>query len=123
MKVIFLSLKSSPLNYLWDLMGFGKITKRIVRELIDKIVVTQNRGKKTYLLKYEEEYIVTTSEIYEAHGLPRYIQTFTEELQQVLHDAVGLSIDNDIKLSSEQSYDCILIQHININEEGSEGQK
>ena len=39
--VILLTLKCSYLNHLWDLMGVGKITKRIVREFIDKIVVTK----------------------------------------------------------------------------------
>ena len=67
-------------------MGDGKLTKRIVREVTEKIVVTKKRGNKIYLLKDEEAYIVATLEIDGAHGLPRDIQTFTGELQQVLHD-------------------------------------
>ena len=38
-----------------------------------------------------------TSEIYGAHGIPIYIQTFTDELQQVLHDVGGRIIGNGIK--------------------------
>ena len=45
-----------------------------------EIVVTKKR-KKTYPLKDEEAHIVATSEIDGAHGLPRDIQTFTDELQ------------------------------------------
>ena len=51
-------------------MGIGKITKRIVREVIDKIVVKEKRGNKTYFIKDKEAYIMETSEIYGAHGIP-----------------------------------------------------
>ena len=61
LNVIFPPLKCSFMDHLWDIMGFGKITKRIVRELIEKIVVTKQRGNKTYPLKDEGEYIVATS--------------------------------------------------------------
>ena len=54
-------------------MSVDKIKKRIVRELIDKIVVTKKRGNKTYLLKEEEAYIVETSEIDGAHRFSREI--------------------------------------------------
>ena len=80
LKVIFPPPKGFSLKHLWDLMGVGKITNRIVREVIEKIVVTKKRGYITYLLKDEEAYIVGTSEIDGAHGLPIYIQTFTDEL-------------------------------------------
>ena len=66
-------------------MGVGKITKRIVREVI-KIVVTKKRGNKNYLLKDKEAYIVEILEIDGAPGLPRDIQTFTDDIQQLLHD-------------------------------------
>ena len=65
------------MKHLWYLMGLGKITKILVREVIEKMVVTKKRVNKTYLLKDEEAYIVATSEIYGAHVLPRDIQTFT----------------------------------------------
>ena len=71
------------------MMGIGKITKRIVREVIDKIVVKEKRGNKNYLIKDKEAHITETSEIYGAHGIPIDIQTFTDEIQQVLHDVGG----------------------------------
>ena len=77
LKEIFPPLKYSSLKHLWDIMGVGKITKRIVREVVDKIVVTKKRINRTYLLKDKEAYIVATSEIDGAHVLPRDIQTFT----------------------------------------------
>ena len=64
-----------------------------------------------------------TSEIDGSYGLPRYIQTFTDELQQVLHDVGGKIISNGIKPASLQRYDHRLIQRVSINEEVSEGQK
>ena len=66
---------------------------------------------------------MATSEIYGPHGIPRDIHTFTEYLQQVLHDGGGRIIGNIIKPSSAQRYDRISIQRVNINEEGAEGQK
>ena len=54
-------------------MGVGKITRLIVREVIEKIVVKGKMGNKTYLIKDKEAYIVETSEIYGAHGIPIYI--------------------------------------------------
>ena len=41
-------------EHLLYIMGIGKITKRIVREVIDKIVVKGKRGNKTYLIKDKE---------------------------------------------------------------------
>ena len=58
-----------------------------------------NRNK-TYLLKYKEAYIVATSEIDESHVIPRYIHTFTDKLQQVIHEVSVQIIGNSTKLSS-----------------------
>ena len=91
LNVIFLKLKYASLKHLWDLMGVGKITKGIVREAAEKIVVKKKRGNKTYLLKDEKTYIMTTSEIDGSHGIPRDIHTFTEKLQQVINE-VGRQI-------------------------------
>ena len=91
--------------------------------MIDKIVVTKKRGNKPYLFKYKEAYIVATSETDGSHVLPRCIQTFTDELQQVLHDLCGNIIGHEIKSSSSERYARRLIQRVNINEELSEGQK
>ena len=80
-------------------------------------------GNKNYLLKDKEAYIVATSEIYGAHVIPRDIHTFTDELQQVLHDVGVWIVINDIKPLSAQRYACRLIQRVNINKEISEVQK
>ena len=53
LNVIFPTLKYSSLKHLWDIVGVGKITKRIVREVIAKIVVRKISGNKNYLLKDE----------------------------------------------------------------------
>ena len=66
---------------------------------------------------------MATSEIDGAHGLPRYIHTCTDEIQQVLHGVGGERTSNGIKLSSAQRYARRLIQRVNRNEEGVEGQK
>ena len=66
---------------------------------------------------------MATSEIDGSYGLPRYVHTFTDKLQQILHDVGGKIIDNVIKPASSQRYACRLIQPANKNEEGSELQK
>ena len=100
-------------------MGVGKITNRIVIWVIANKVFKKKIGNKTYLLKYKEAYIVATSEIDGAHGLPRDIVTFTKELQQVLHDVGQQIIGNSIKPESAQRYSCIVIQRLNRKEEES----
>ena len=64
---------------------------------------------------------MVTSEIYVEHGLPRYIQTFTDDLQQLIHDKDGRRVGNDIKPSSTQRYAHRLYQRVNRNKEGVEG--
>ena len=66
---------------------------------------------------------MATSEIYGARGTPIDIPTFTDDIQQVLHGVGGRIIGNVIKTESAKMYTCTLIQHININEDGSERQK
>ena len=83
----------------------------------------RNKVEKNYLLRYEEAYIVATSEIDGSYEIPRYVHTFTEKLQKMLHDVGGKIIDNVIKPASSQRYSCRLIQPENINEERSEGHK
>ena len=100
-------------------MGVGKITKRIVIEVIAKIFVKNKSENKNNLIKEEESYIVATSEIDGAHGLPRDIVTFTKELQQVLHDVGQQIIGNSIKPESAQRYSCRVIQRLNRKEEES----
>ena len=73
LSAIFTSFKCSSLKHLWYIMGVGKITKRTVREVIEKIVDKGKMVNKTYLIKDKEAYIVEKSEIYGAHGIPIYI--------------------------------------------------
>ena len=81
-------MKFSSLKHLWGIIGVGKITKKIVREVIILTVVKNKAGTRTYLLKDKEAYIVATSEVGGVHGLPRYSISLENELQQVLHDIV-----------------------------------
>ena len=76
LNIIFPPLICSYLKHLWDIIVVGKITKIIVREVIEKIVVKNKSGSKTYLLKDEEAYTVATSEIDGAHVLLRDIVSF-----------------------------------------------
>ena len=46
LNVIFAPLKCYSLKHLWDIVGVGKITKIIVREVIEERVVNTKRGKK-----------------------------------------------------------------------------
>ena len=66
---------------------------------------------------------MATLEIDGAHGLLRDINTFADEIQQVLHEVDGKIIGNEIKPASAQRYAHRLIKRLNINEEGEEGQK
>ena len=70
-------------------MLVGKITNKIVREAIAKTVFKNKSGNKTYLIKYEESYIVATSEIDGARVLPRDTTSLTNELQQLIRDVVS----------------------------------
>ena len=94
-------------------MGVDKITKIIVREVTEKIVVNNKSGNKTYLIKNKEAYIVSTLEIDGAHGIPRDTATFTNELQQVIHDVGKLIIGNGIQPKSTQRYSCRAVQWVN----------
>ena len=60
------------------------------------------------------------SEIEGEHGLPRDIVTFTNELQQVIHDIGKQIIGNGIKTQSAPRYYCRVIQCVDIEEEESE---
>ena len=62
LNVIFPPLKCSSLRHLWDLMGVGKITKIIVREVIEKQLLrkkgetqpTFSRTKKHTLWQHQK---------------------------------------------------------------------
>ena len=81
--------------------------------MIANKVFKKKIGNKTYLLKYKEAYIVATSEIDGAHGLPRDIETFNNKIQQVPHDVGQISVGNAIKPASEQRYARRVIQRVN----------
>ena len=66
---------------------------------------------------------MSKSEIDGAQGPPIVIQTFTDDLQQVIHDVGGQSIGNGIKPSPEQRYAHRLIQCVNRQEKGADGYK
>ena len=66
-------------------MSLGEISNKTVRNTITEKIVKQELGHKYYLLRDKESYIVTTTEIEGAHGLPRDTTTISNELQQVLH--------------------------------------
>ena len=61
-------------------------------------------GTRTYLLRYEEAYILATSGMDGAHGLPRYTISLTNELQQVLYDIGKKIIVNVIRHNYEKRY-------------------
>ena len=63
---------------------------------------------------------MATSEIDGAYGLPIYIETCTNKIQQVLHDAGQLITSNAIKPQPAQRYVCRVIQSVNRKEEETE---
>ena len=91
---MFPTVKYESLNHLWYLIVIGKITEKIVRELITFATVKTIYGPKNYLLKDEEECIVVTSEIYGAHGLPRDSISLGNGLENNLHDVGKKMIGN-----------------------------
>ena len=66
---------------------------------------------------------MATSKIDGAHGIPRDIETFTNTIQQLLHDIGKKIIGNGIKPQPTKRHACRLIQHVNRKEEESEGHK
>ena len=54
----------------------------------------EKRGETTYIFNDEEAYIVSTSKVDGAYGLPRGIVNLTNELQKVLRGVVKQSIIN-----------------------------
>ena len=98
---------------MWDLIGVGKITKKNVREATTLTVVKNSPGPNNYLLKDKEAYIVSTSELYGKHGLPRYATSLANELQQFLHGMGKFRISKEIKPSSAHRYFHGVIKQVN----------
>ena len=80
-------------------MSLGEINKKIVRKTISENIVKKNL-QKTELLKDKESYILETSEIEGARGLPRDTTSIYNELQQVLHGVGRRHANNSIKTNS-----------------------
>ena len=66
-------------------MRLGEIRSKTVRKTITENIIRFKVGHETHLLKDEEAYIVSTTEIEGAHGLLRDTSTISDELQQVLY--------------------------------------
>ena len=104
-------------------MSLGKSSKKTSIKTITENIVKQELGHKYYLLKDKEAYIVATTEIEEAHGLPRDTNTIYDELQQVLHGVVRQVANNTITSPSALRYSRRGIACLNKEEENKEGQK
>ena len=59
-------------------MSLGKISNTTVRNTITENIFKQELGHKYYLLNNKELYIVATTEIEGAHGLPRGDNTISD---------------------------------------------
>ena len=104
LNILFPSLKCSSLKHLWYLMRLGKIRNKTVRKTITEKIVRFEVGHETHLLKDEEAYIVATTEIEGAHGLPRNTFTISDELQQVLYGVGRRDANNTITPDSALRY-------------------
>ena len=51
MNIMFPPIKCKSMKHMWDLIGVGKITMKIVREVITLATVKNIPGPKTYLVK------------------------------------------------------------------------
>ena len=89
---------------MWNIIGVGKITKKIDIEVKVKTVFKKKSGPKTYLLKDEESYIVEISEIDGSSGLPRDIVSLGNKLHQLLHDGGKQIVGNIIQNKSSKRY-------------------
>ena len=59
--------------------------KKIFREVIRLALVRNKSEPRTYLIKKEEAYIVSTLEMYGLYVLPQDARILANELKQVLH--------------------------------------
>ena len=119
LNVIFPPLKCSSLKHLWYLMSLGKISNKTVRKTITENIVKKELGHKSYLLKDEEAYIVSTTEIDGANGLPRDTTTISNELQQVLHGVGCRYANKTITPPSALRYARRVIARVNKKEENA----
>ena len=121
LNVISPSLKFSSLKHLWYLMSLGEISNKTVRKTITENIVKQELGHKYYLIKDKEAYIVETTEIEGANGLPRDTKTISDDLQQVLHVMGRQDANKTITPDSELRYYRRVIGSVNKEEQNAEG--
>ena len=104
-----------------DIIIVGKVTRQIFRKVI-RLTTIRKFGRETYLLRYEDTYIVAIAEMEGAHELPRYATGIANELQQVLDLLVKIRFFNEIKPKSAYKYDLRVIERVNEEEAKPEGQ-
>ena len=102
-------------------MRLGEIRSKTVRKTIKSKLVRFEVGHENHLLKDEEAYIVVTTEIECAHGLPRDTFTISDELQQVRYGVGRRYANNTITPESALRYACRVISRVNKGEENAEG--
>ena len=81
--------------------------------MITPAVVKNITWPKTYLLKDKEAYIVSTSEIEGANGLPRDTITLANKLQKVLHGVGKRRMGKQTKPNSAQRHAHRFIKWVN----------
>ena len=96
---------------------FRQISNKTVRKTITENIVKQELGHQYYLLKGEEAYIVATTEIEGAHGLPMDTTTISDEIQQVLHGVGRQDANKTITQDSALRYARRVIGCVNKEEE------
>ena len=94
-------------------MSLGEISNKTIRKTITGNIVKQELGHNYYLIKDKKAYIVATTEIEGAHGLPRDDTTISDELQQVLHDVGRRDARKTITLESALRYTIRVIVSVN----------
>ena len=104
-------------------MSLGKTSNKTVRKTITENINKQELGHKYYVLKDKEAYIVATTEIEGANGLPRDTSTISDELQQVIQGVGRRDANKTIAPDSALRYARRVITLVNKEEDNAEGQK
>ena len=123
LNLIFPSLKCSSLKHLWYLMSLGEISNKTVRKRITENIVKHELGHDSYLLRDKEAYIMETTEIEGAHGLPRDNTTIYNEIQQVLHGVGHRDVTEPITPDSALRHARRVIARVNKEDDNEEGHK
>ena len=102
-------------------MSLGEISNKTVRKTITENIVKQELGHNSYLLKDEESYIVVTTEIDVAHGLPSNTTTISDEIQKVIHGVSRWDANKTITPDPALRYARRVIVRVNKEEYNAEG--